>query len=221
MKYSTVIFDWDGTVVDSTYVIVDAIKKASRELGLEEPTTQKASWVIGLSLPKALLEVVPGLDETRLQAFIDAYRKYYFSADPDLKLFDGVLPMIQRLRDQGLMTAVATGKSRFGLDRALANHGIANLFDVTKTADQTQSKPSPVMLQEIFDELMVQPDECVMIGDTSHDILMARNAGCDSIAVTYGAHTLREISQAEPSYIVNHVGELEHLLSRHTKKRSE
>lgn len=221
MKYSTIIFDWDGTVVDSTYVIVDAIKKASRELGLEEPTTQKASWVIGLSLPKALLEVVPGLDETRLQEFIQAYQKYYFSADPDLKLFDGILPMIKRLREQGLFTAVATGKSRFGLNRALNNHGIGNLFDITKTADETQSKPSPVMLQEIFDELMVKSEECVMIGDTSHDILMARNAGCDSIAVTYGAHTLREISQAEPTYIVNNVGGLEHLLSRHTKKRTE
>lgn len=221
MKYSTVIFDWDGTVVDSTYVIVDSIKKASRELGLEEPSDQKASWVIGLSLPKALLEVVPGLTERRLNEFIEAYQKFYFSADPDLKMFDGVLPLIKTLREHGLYTAVATGKSRFGLNRALENHGIANLFDVTKTADQTQSKPHPLMLEEIFAELMVSPEECVMIGDTSHDILMARNAGCDSIAVSYGAHTLREISEADPSYIAHNVTELGHLLNMYSKKRTE
>lgn len=221
MKYSTIIFDWDGTVVDSTYVIVDSIKKASRELGLEEPSNQKASWVIGLSLPKALLEVVPGLTEQRLKEFIEAYQRFYFTADPDLKMFDGVLPLIKNLRERGLYTAVATGKSRFGLNRALENHGIVNLFDVTKTADQTQSKPHPLMLEEIFEELMVEPEECVMIGDTSHDILMARNAGCDSIAVSYGAHTLREISQADPSYIVHNVTELGHLLSMYSKKRAE
>ena len=95
MKYSTIIFDWDGTVVDSTYVIVDSIKKASRELGFEEPTDQKASWVIGLSLPQALLKVVPGLTEARINEFVDAYRKFYFSADPDLKMFDGVLPLFK------------------------------------------------------------------------------------------------------------------------------
>ena len=219
MKYTTVIFDWDGTVVDSTYVIVDSIKKASRELGLEEPSDQKASWVIGLSLPKALLEVVPGLTEQRMSDFIDAYRKYYFTADPDLKMFDGVLPLIKRLREQGLQTAVATGKSRFGLKQALDNHGIRDLFDITKTADQTQSKPHPLMLEEIFDELMVKPDECVMIGDTSHDIHMAQNAGCDSIAVSYGAHTLQEISKAKPSYIARNVTELGHLLNMYSKKR--
>ncbi|MDO5667768.1 MAG: HAD-IA family hydrolase [Alcaligenaceae bacterium] len=219
MKYSTVIFDWDGTVVDSTYVIVDSIKKASRELGLEEPSDQKASWVIGLSLPRALLEVVPGLTEQRLNQFIEVYQRFYFTADPDLKMFDGVLPLIKSLREHGLHTAVATGKSRFGLNRALENHGIADLFDVTKTADQTQSKPHPLMLEEIFDELMVKPDECVMIGDTSHDILMAQNAGCDSIAVSYGAHTLREISDAEPSYIAHNVTELGHLLNMYSKKR--
>ena len=221
MKYSTIIFDWDGTVVDSTYVIVDSIKKASRELGFEEPTDQKASWVIGLSLPQALLKVVPGLTEARINEFVDAYRKFYVSADPDLKMFDGVLPLIKNLREQGLFTAVATGKSRFGLDQALKNHGIANLFDITKTADQTQSKPSPLMLEEIFAELMVDPEECVMVGDTSHDILMAQNAGCDSIAVSYGAHTLREISDAEPSYIAHNVTELGHLLSMYSRKRTE
>jgi phosphoglycolate phosphatase len=221
MKCSTIIFDWDGTVVDSTYVIVDSIKKASRELGFEEPTDQKASWVIGLSLPQALLKVVPGLTEARINEFVDAYRKFYFSADPDLKMFDGVLPLIKNLREQGLFTAVATGKSRFGLDQALKNHGIANLFDITKTADQTQSKPSPLMLEEIFAELMVDPEECVMVGDTSHDILMAKNAGCDSIAVSYGAHTLREISDAEPSYIAHNVTELGHLLSMYSRKRTE
>ncbi|CAM5209822.1 HAD-IA family hydrolase [Oligella ureolytica] len=219
MKYTTVIFDWDGTVVDSTYVIVDSIKKASRELGLEEPSDQKASWVIGLSLPKALMEVVPGLTEQRMSDFISAYRKYYFTADPDLKMFDGVLPLIKRLREQGLQTAVATGKSRFGLNQALDNHGIRDLFDITKTADQTQSKPHPLMLEEIFDELMVKPDECVMIGDTSHDIHMAQNAGCDSIAVSYGAHTLQEISKAKPSYIARNVTELGHLLNMYSKKR--
>lgn len=221
MKYSTIIFDWDGTVVDSTYVIVDSIKKASRELGFEEPSDQKASWVIGLSLPQALLKVVPGLTEERINEFVDAYRRFYFSADPDLKMFDGVLPLIKNLREQGLFTAVATGKSRFGLDQALKNHGIANLFDITKTADQTQSKPSPLMLEEIFAELMVEPEECVMVGDTSHDILMAKNAGCDSIAVSYGAHTLREISDAEPSYIAHNVTELSHLLAMYSRKRTE
>lgn len=219
MKYTAVIFDWDGTVVDSTYVIVDSIIKASRELGLEEPTPQRASWVIGLSLPTALLEVVPGLTESRLNEFIEAYRKLYFTADPDLKLFDGMVPMIQRLRAQGLHTAVATGKSRFGLNKALENHDIANLFDVTKTADQTQSKPHPLMLEEIFDELMLDASECVMVGDTSHDIQMAQNAGCDSIAVAYGAHTLQEISKAKPSYIANNVAELDHLLTMYTKQR--
>lgn len=218
MKYTTVIFDWDGTVVDSTYVIVDAIQKASAELGLPKPSAQKASWVIGLSLEKALMEVVPGLTEERMGEFIEAYRKFYFTADPDLKLFDGMLPLIKRLRERGLHTAVATGKTRYGLDKALANHDMVALFDVTRTADMTRSKPNPLMLEEIFEILMVKPEECVMVGDTSHDIQMAHYAGCDSIAVSYGAHDLHEISKAKPSYIAHNVSELDNLLNLYTKK---
>lgn len=216
MKYTTVIFDWDGTVVDSAYTIVTAIQAAAKDLGLEPPTEQRASWVIGLSLRKALLDVVPGLTRDQLDAFTEAYRKHYFAADPDLKLFDGIKPLLYDLKARGLNLAVATGKSRFGLDKALANHELVTFFDVTRTADQTRSKPHPQMLEEIFEELMVSPDECVMVGDTSHDILMAQSAGCDSIAVSYGAHSLREINEAKPTYIANAVGELEHLLNLYT-----
>jgi len=184
MPYSLVIFDWDGTLVDSTHTIVAAIQAACRDMSLPVPTVAQASWVIGLSLDEALHRAVPDLTASQLPRFLERYRIHYLLRDPDLRTFDSVIDMLDALRADGVPMAVATGKSRVGLDRALGAMKLGSYFAATRTADETFSKPHPRMLEEILDELLVPAAEAVMVGDTSHDIQMAHAAGVASIAVT-------------------------------------
>lgn len=213
MKFSLVVFDWDGTLMDSTYSIVLAIQNACRDLGLNVPTEQQASWVIGLSLVEALKKAIPDLQEHQIDAFIERYKIHFWTRDPDMRLFPGNKAILDELRKRNVLMAVATGKSRIGLDRALSNHQLVDYFATTRTADQTAGKPNPMMLHEIMDELMVDPSEVVMVGDTTHDIQLAHNAGVHSIAVSYGAHDKRELMAAHPSFLVESVDELHRLLS--------
>ena len=212
MKFSLVVFDWDGTLMDSTYSIVVAIQNACRDLGLPVPSDQEASWVIGLSLADAFKKAVPTIQPHQIDPFIDRYKYHFLTRDPDLRLFPGNKALLDDLKQRGILMAVATGKSRIGLDRALKNHKLEHYFAATRTADQTASKPNPLMLQEIMEELMVPPDEVVMVGDTTHDIFMAQNAGVHSIAVTYGAHSRQELDAARPSFLVESVDDLRRLL---------
>ncbi|NLY63914.1 MAG: HAD-IA family hydrolase [Alcaligenaceae bacterium] len=217
MRYSLVVFDWDGTVIDSTQSIVQAIQSACRDLGLEVPAAAQARWIIGLSLESALYKAVPALTPEILPEFINRYRFHYLTRDPDLCLFNGMIELLDGLKQEGVMMAVATGKSRVGLDRVLAKKNMGHYFAATRTADETFSKPHPQMLNELMETLFVEPENTVMIGDTTHDVLMAHNAGVDSIAVTYGAHNLRDLNDSKPTRIVDNVGELEQLLSIYSK----
>lgn len=208
MPYSLVVFDWDGTLMDSTHSIVAAIQGACRDLELPVPSASQASWVIGLSLESALRRAVPELTNAQLPRFLERYRVHYLLRDPELRLFDCIRELLAELAARDVLAAVATGKSRVGLDRALAASNLAGAFKATRCADETFSKPNPAMLFEIMEQLDVAPDRVVMIGDTSHDIQMAANAGVHAVGVTYGAHSRKELEDAAPQVLLDSVQQL-------------
>lgn len=209
MKYELVVFDWDGTLLDSAAAIVHAIQSACRDLDLPVPDDRRARHVIGLGLADAMRYAVPDLPPDRYQAMVDRYRFHYLSGDHELTLFDGVPAMLERLRGAGHVLAVATGKSRLGLERALDHSGLRPLFQASRCADECHSKPHPQMLEELMAEFGINGASTVMIGDTSHDLLMARNAGVDGIAVTYGAHPHDHLLECTPVTCVHDVLELD------------
>lgn len=208
MSYSLVVFDWDGTLMDSTPAIVAAIQGACRDMQLPVPPDEAASWVIGLGLADALRTAVPALTEDQWQPFAERYRFHYLTRDPELRLFAGVEQMLDELAGAGVYLAVATGKSRNGLNRALQSTGLSKRFDATRCADETHSKPHPAMLLELMDELCVAPANTVMIGDTSHDLNMAGNAGVHGVGVAYGAHALGDLQACTPAGLVHSVPDL-------------
>lgn len=205
MAYSLVVFDWDGTLMDSTHSIVAAIQGACRDLELPVPSVSTASWVIGLSLDSALRRAVPQLTPSMEARFMERYRTHYLLRDPQLRLFDGITDLLTTLADKNIRLAVATGKSRVGLERALDSTGLRSRFAATRTADETFSKPHPAMLHELMDELGATPDEVLMVGDTSHDLQMAVNAGVHGLGVSYGAHPASELQDCAPQGVVESV----------------
>ncbi len=206
--YSLVIFDWDGTLMDSTPSIVAAIQGACRDLALPVPTDDAAAWVIGLSLHDALHKAVPSLTAAELPRFLERYKFHYLTRDPLLRLFNGIAPLFEELAALPIQLAVATGKSRVGLERGLDASGLRRFFHGSRTADETFSKPHPAMLQELMRELDVAPEQTLMIGDTSHDLKMARHAGTASLGVTYGAHSVEELEACSPDGLVDTVSGL-------------
>ena len=213
-RYKAVIFDWDGTVMDSTSSIVAAIQAACVDMELPVPSVQDASWVIGLSLQSALQRCAPTLTEDRVPAFIERYRHHFFRYDKELKMFDGVVPFIEDLRKKEIRLGVATGKSRVGLDRVLKAQELVSHFHCTRCADESQGKPHPAMLFDIMKTLDLQPEDVIMVGDTTHDVRMATSAGVDSMAVTYGAHSRRTLLTSEPTVMVSSVAEMKGWLSQ-------
>ena len=209
MKYDLIVFDWDGTLLDSAGAIVHAMQAASRDLGLPVPDDQRARHVIGLGLADALQHAVPELKPENYQAMVERYRFHYLSGDHELSLFAGVPEMLHALKEAGHMLAVATGKSRLGLERALDHSGLRPLFLSSRCADECHSKPHPQMLEELMAEFGVMPEATLMIGDTSHDLLMATNAGVDGLAVTYGAHTHEFLLEHKPLVCLHTVMELD------------
>jgi phosphoglycolate phosphatase len=207
--YSLVVFDWDGTLMDSTPTIVHAIQAACRDLGLPVPPDEAANWVIGLGLQEALESAVPTLTQDQVPKMLERYRFHYLTKDPDLQLFAGIHPMLDRLSATGVHLAVATGKTRLGLERMLESTGLRRYFSATRCADETFSKPHPAMLLELMSELDVAPERVVMVGDTSHDLRMANNAKVHGVGVSYGAHALAELESCEPQVIVHNVVQLE------------
>jgi phosphoglycolate phosphatase len=207
-RYRLIVFDWDGTLIDSAATIVACIRLASREMGLPVPDPETARHVIGLGLHDSLRLVVPALPPERYLDFAAHYRKHFLARESDMALFDGVRELVGRLQASGRLLAVATGKSRRGLDRALQASGLAAAFAASRCADETHPKPHPAMLLELMDELAVTPDRALMIGDTSHDLDMAASAGVDAIAVTYGAHPEPALRAREPRGCVASVAEL-------------
>jgi phosphoglycolate phosphatase len=201
--------------MDSTHSIVAAIQNACRDLELPVPSDEQASWVIGLSLEAALRQAVPELTTEKVPDFLARYRIHYLLRDPDLKLFDGIMELLACLSGRGVKLAVATGKSRVGLDRALKATSLGPVFDDTRCADETFSKPHPQMLFELMESLQVDAADVIMVGDTTHDIQMATSAGIASVAVTYGAHSVGELNGSAPTAIVDSVAALrEWLLPR-------
>lgn len=187
-RYELVIFDWDGTIMDSTGLIASCIQATCREMGLAVPDEAAAKWVIGLGIAQSMERVAPGLDASRTREFADRYRGHFLARDHEAPLFAGIPGLLEDLRGRGLRLAVATGKSRRGLGRALASSGLAPFFEATRCADEGFPKPHPDMVLRILDETGVEASRAVLVGDTTHDLELAANAGVDAVAVTYGAH---------------------------------
>ena len=215
MRYRLVVFDWDGTLMDSTAGIAESIRQAARDLALPVPAREVASHVIGLGLRDSLRHAVPTLAEHRYAEFVDAYRRHFAREQERMELFPGVRELLEELRMHGRLLAVATGKSRRGLDQALAATGLARYFAASRCADETTPKPDPAMLLELLAELEAAPGGALMVGDTSHDLEMARGAGVDAVAVSYGAHAGDALRSLAPRACVESVAELRAWLTMH------
>ena len=214
-QFDLIVFDWDGTLMDSTSTIVKCIQGAARDLGLPIPNDEAASHVIGLGLHEAMQAVMPNIEPALYPKMVERYRFHFLSKDHELVLFGGVRDMLTELSHDGYFLAVATGKSRVGLNRALNAVGLLSLFDATRCADETFSKPHPAMLQELTRELGQDLKRTVMVGDTTHDLLMANNAGAAGIAVQYGAHPVDQLSACNPLYSAENVAQLHVWLTEH------
>lgn len=205
-------FDWDGTLFDSTALIVQAIQNAIADVGGTVPSKEQAAWVIGMGLQDALAHLgadTPKLNTAQLTA---RYLYHYSQLQHQLSLFDGTLDMLRDLKNQGFYLAIATGKSRRGLNEALAQADLKHFFDATRTADETAGKPHPQMLHELMAELDIAPERTLMIGDTTHDLQLAINAGTPSLAVSFGAHDSANFADFSPLGIVHSTRELHQTL---------
>lgn len=214
-QFDLIVFDWDGTLMDSTAHIARSIQAACRDLGLPVPADDAARFVIGLGLRDALQIAAPSLDPTEYPRLAERYRYHYLVKDAHTELFAGVRELLGELSSLGYLLAVATGKSRVGLNRALAEAQLTSVFDGTRCADETFSKPHPAMLQELTRELGQDLARTVMIGDTTHDLQMATNAGVAGIAVTYGAHPADALAKLEPRFVADDVAALGDWLREH------
>jgi phosphoglycolate phosphatase len=214
-RFDLIVFDWDGTLFDSTGLIVRCIQSACADLGLPVPDDQRAAYVIGLGLHDALQHVVPGLSPDRYPDLGKRYRHHYMARQDELVLFDGTLAMLQALKARNHWLAVATGKSRSGLNEALAHSSLQGVFDATRTADETASKPNPLMLEQLMREFGTDPRRTLMIGDTTHDLQLAANAGAASLGVSYGAHEPDSFAAHGPLAVLHSTRELQDWLVAH------
>ncbi len=214
-QFDLVVFDWDGTLFDSTAVIVRSIQNACADLGLPVPDKTQAAYVIGLGLHDALAHVAPTLAPERVPELGLRYRHHYFASQHELSLFEGTLDLLAALKSRHHWLAVATGKSRIGLNEALTHVELRGVFDGTRTADETASKPHPRMLLELMDEFGVAPERTLMIGDTTHDLQLAVNAGTHSVAVSYGAHDPEAFGTYQPRFVAHSMAQLHHWLITH------
>jgi phosphoglycolate phosphatase len=213
-RFDLIAFDWDGTLYDSTKLIVRCIQAAVVDVGGARPSDSDAAWVIGLGLAEALARAAPDVPREKYGELGARYRYHYLQHQDDVVLFDGVLPMLDALRARGHFLAVATGKSRRGLNEVLATVSLRDRFDASRTADETFGKPHPRMLLELMEELDVPPDRTLMIGDTTHDLQLAINAGCASVGVSYGAHEPEGFEPLAPLHVAHSVSGLTEWLLR-------
>ncbi|MEY3462038.1 MAG: hypothetical protein RLZZ03_1691 [Pseudomonadota bacterium] len=215
LNFDLIAFDWDGTLFDSTQIIVRSIQAAVADVGGTVPSDTAASYVIGLGLMEALAHAAPDVPESRYPELGQRYRHHYGVHQNDISLFDGVLPLLAELKARGHLLTVATGKSRRGLDEALHAVELKGRFDGSRTADETAGKPHPLMLNELMREFDVAPERTLMIGDTTHDLQMALNAGCASVGVSYGAHEPAAFDVLRPRMVAHSVAELQRWLLDH------
>ena len=208
-RFDLIAFDWDGTLFDSTRMIARCIQAAVVDVGGAEPSEKDAAWVIGLGLAEALAKAAPDVPREKYAELGARYRYHYLQLQDDLVLFDGVLSMLETLKARGHRLAVATGKSRRGLNEVLATVALRDLFDDSRTADETSGKPHPRMLLELMEALGVTPERMLMIGDTTHDLQLAINAGCASVGVSYGAHEPSSFEALNPLFVAHSTAELQ------------
>lgn len=207
-RFDLVVFDWDGTLIDSAGAIAACIQAACRDLGLPVPDEARARHVIGLGLADSLAHAVPGLAASEYPRVAERYRVHFLACDASLPLFPGTRELLEALRSNGHRLAIATGKSHAGLVRALAHTGLAELFDATRCADQCAPKPAPDMLLELLDEFALDPARALMVGDTTHDLQMAANAGIAAVAVSHGAHDAAKLAGCGALGLVHSTAEL-------------
>lgn len=212
MSYRLLVFDWDGTIIDSASTIAECIRDAARELGLAVPDRERAAHVIGLGLHDAMRIAVPSLPSERYPEFVASYRQNFQARKDSMQLFEGMRALLEELSRKHLL-AIATGKSRRGLDRDLEVHNLKPQFVASRCADETNPKPHPAMLLELMGELDVSQTETLMVGDTSHDLEMARAAGVDALAVTYGAHPEEGLRACAPLQCFSSVAQLRQWLT--------
>jgi len=214
-QFDLIAFDWDGTLFDSTALITRCIQNAVRDVGGVVPSDRDASYVIGLGLMQALAHAAPGVPVDRYPELGARYRHHYIAHKQDISLFEGVSAMLTELKSRQHWLTVATGKTRVGLDDALHSAELKGVFDGSRTADETASKPHPRMLQELMQEFGVDPGRTLMVGDTTHDLQMAINAGCPAVAVSYGAHEPLAFKDLQPLFVAHSVRELHDWLLAH------
>ncbi len=207
-NFDLIAFDWDGTLFDSTKIIVRCIQAAVQDVGGTVPTDKAAGYVIGLGLMEALAHAAPDVPSDKYPALGERYRHHYAAYRDDLSLFDGTLALLASLKSRGYKLAVATGKSRRGLDDVLQHVELKGVFDSSRTADETAGKPDPRMLRELMDEFKLPASRVLMIGDTTHDLQMALNAGCPSVGVSYGAHEPEAFEALQPLHVAHSVQDL-------------
>jgi phosphoglycolate phosphatase len=207
-RFDLIAFDWDGTLFDSTKIIVRCIQRAVADVGGAVPSDREAAYVIGMGLMEALAHAAPDVPQDRYPELGARYRFHYTTHQDDLVLFDGVLAMLGELKGRHHWLAVATGKSRRGLDDALRSSQLHGVFDGSRTADETAGKPHPRMLHELMRQFGAEPDRTLMVGDTTHDLQMALNAGCAAVGVSYGAHEPSEFASLKPLFVAHSVGDL-------------
>ena len=213
-RFDLIAFDWDGTLYDSTRLIARCIQAAVVDVGGARPSESDAAWVIGLGLAEALARAAPDVPKEKYPELGARYRFHVLQHQDDLVLFDGVLEMLDALRARGHKLAVATGKSRRGLDEALSTVALRDRFDASRTADETFGKPHPRMLLELMEELDIPADRTLMIGDTTHDLQLAINAGCAGVGVSYGAHQPDSFDPLAPLHVAHSVAGLSQWLAR-------
>ena len=214
-QFDLICFDWDGTLFDSTAIITRCIQQAVVDVGGARPTDEAASYVIGMALMPALAHAAPDVPKEKYPLLGERYRHHYLAHQNDISLFDGVLPMLAELKARHHWLAVATGKSRVGLDNVLATRDLKGIFDASRTADETAGKPDPRMLNELMRQFGTEPERTLMVGDTTHDLQMARNAGCASLGVSYGAHPPSELEALGPRAILHSAQALRQWLNAH------
>lgn len=214
-RFDLLVFDWDGTLMDSAMTIVASLQSACADLGLPVPREDEARFIIGLGLEDAMAHILPNLEPAVYPQVSERYRHHYLLRGGETRLFGGADGVVRELHGAGFLLAVATGKSRRGLDHALAATGIAAYFHATRCADEGHSKPHPGMLETLMDELGTPSARTLMIGDTTHDMAMAKNAGVARLAVAYGAHNRRDLLAFEPETCVEDIAELRAWLLTH------
>lgn len=214
MKYSLVIFDWDGTLADSAWRIVTCFQKAAADLHIPEPEALEVKKCIGLDLPHTIRSLFPELPNSQCAILQDRYWQYFYSKDiPSIQLYDGVADLLSMLKEQGFRVAIATGKSRHGLDVDLAHTGLVGVFEATVTADEAPSKPNPQMLLDLLAQLGVEPSDAVMVGDSVYDLEMAQEAKVDAVGVTYGCQSRERLEALSPVGIIDNLHGLLGLLT--------